>query len=104
MTTNGYQDDPAAWRMGFHDGHEGTSSVPPAGYDAAAYQAGHTAGWERRRREITAEPYNFLFRVLRDENAITSDRIAAAIALMQHDRLANLDLIDGAGVTAPRRQ
>jgi hypothetical protein len=83
--------------MGFHDGHEGTSSAPPAGFDAAAYRAGHTAGWERRRREITAEPYNFLFHVLRDENATTSDRIAAAIALMQHHRLADLDLTDGVG-------
>jgi len=100
MTTNGYQNDPAAWRMGFHDGHEGTSSAPPAGFDAVVYRAGHTAGWERRRREIAAEPYNFLFHVLRDENAATSDRVAAAIALMQHHRLADLDLTDGVGECA----
>ena len=58
------------------------------------------AGWERRRREIVAEPYNFLFHVLRDENAATSDRVAAAIALMQHHRLADLDLTDGVGAAA----
>jgi hypothetical protein len=86
------ESDPAAWRIGWNDGLSGQSSAPPTGFDSLSYGAGYAAGRERRQREIALEPARFLYAVLHDEQTATPDRIAAAVALMQHGRLADLDL------------